>query len=95
MQAKLQHLINVFHSVEKIEKILFAQPGSTDIEIYMEGSRYKLNFMYLVFNGSSDIYPTEIKFLLIEYMVMKYVSGVIVCSYSAKGIMSIFPSYSG
>jgi len=38
-KAKLQHLINVFHSVEKIEKILFAQPGSTDIEIYMEGSR--------------------------------------------------------
>ena len=32
--------MNVFHSVEKIEKILFAEPGSTDMEIYMEGSRY-------------------------------------------------------
>ena len=43
IQAKLQHLINVVHSVEKIEKILFAEPGSTDMEIYMEGSRCVFN----------------------------------------------------
>ena len=38
-QAKLQHLINVVHSVEKIEKIIFAEPGSTGMAIYMEENR--------------------------------------------------------
>eukprot|EP00795_Rhopilema_esculentum_P003179 gene3179-1492_t len=45
-KTKLQHLLNVVSSLEKIEKILFAKPGSSEMEIYMDGNRESMgNFL--------------------------------------------------
>lgn len=38
-KTKLQHLLNVISSVQKIEKILLADPSCKEMEIFMEGSR--------------------------------------------------------
>ena len=43
-QSRLHHLINVVHCVEKIEKILQADPKSPDMEIFMNENRFEIPF---------------------------------------------------
>ena len=48
--------MNVVHSVEKIEKILMADPKSQDVAIFMSDERYAVTLyidFYLLFRGIS------------------------------------------